>query len=106
MAIDTASEVRDYKNYVRRRMGSGRERRDLRHRQPRVPRETIARVPEDEPRGRPGARSTRRARDLRLGACGPSWPPTSAPRIMLSVVEKFTEHEDELAALETAPVGA
>src|SRR6266699_2017685 len=69
MAIDTASDVRDYKNYV------GGDWVDA---------------------------SSGETFDTGVWS---ELAPDERSRIMLSVVEKFTEHEDELAALETAQSG-
>jgi acyl-CoA reductase-like NAD-dependent aldehyde dehydrogenase len=102
MAIDTASEVRDYKNYVGGEWveASSGETFDIVNP---ATEEVIARVPKMSREDAQGA--IRTARETFDSGVWSELAPDERSRIMLSVVEKFTEHEDELAALETAQSG-
>jgi len=102
MAIDVEQGVRDYRNYVGGEWveASGGETFEITNP---ATEEVIARVP----------RMTREDAQAAIGAARESFDsgewselaPDERSRILLQVVEKFTEHEDELAALETAQAG-
>ena len=105
MAIDTAdrTEVRHYQNYIGGEWvdaASGEtfdvdqpvDRRGRRHR------------PEGRARGRP-ARDRRGAGDASTPASGANMDPDERERIMRSVVDSFTEHEDELASSSRSQAG-
>ena len=102
MAIDVEQGVRDYRNYVGGEWveASGGETFEVTNP---ATEEVIARVP----------RMSREDAQSAIGAARASFDsgewselaPDERSRILLQVVEKFTEHEDELAALETAQAG-
>jgi len=102
MAVDTASGVRDYKNYVGGEwvQASGGETFDVINP---ATEEVIATVP----------KMTREDAQNAIGVARETFDsgewselaPDERSRILRQVVEKFTEHEDELAALETAQAG-
>jgi acyl-CoA reductase-like NAD-dependent aldehyde dehydrogenase len=102
MAIDTASDVRDFKNYVGGDWveASSGETFDIVNP---ATEEVIARVPKMSREDAQGA--IRTARETFDSGVWSELAPDERSRIMLEVVEKFTEHEDELAALETAQSG-
>src|SRR3981189_3690338 len=102
MAIDTASEVRDYKNYVGGEWveASSGETFDIVN--PGTE-EVIARVPKMSREDAQGAIHTAR-QTFDSGVWSELAPDQRSPTV-LSVFERFTEHGGELAALETAQSG-
>ncbi len=102
MAIDVEQGVRDYRNYVGGEWvdASGGETFDVVNP---ATEEVIARVPKMTREDAQGA--IRTARESFDGGEWSELAPDERSRILLQVVEKFTEHEDELAALETAQAG-
>jgi len=102
MAVDTASEVRDWGNYVGGEWvaAAGGETFDVINP---ATEERIASVPK---MGREDAqRAIASARQTFDSGVWSELAPDERSKILLQVVDKFTEHEDELAALETAQAG-
>src|SRR5205085_3814900 len=102
MAVDTASGVRDYKNYVGGEWVEASSGETFEVVNP-ATEETIATVPRMTREDTQGA--IRAARESFDGGEWAEMPPDERSRILLQVVEKFTENEDELAALETMQAG-
>src|SRR2546421_8579337 len=102
MAIDTASEVRDYKNYVAGEWVAASSGETFDVINP-ATEEVIATVPNMCREDAQGAIGT--AREAFDSGVWSGLAPDERSRIMMQVVEKFTENEDELAALETAQAG-
>src|SRR2546423_5451717 len=102
MAVDTASGVRDYKNYVGGDWieASSGETFDVINP---ATEEVIATVPNMSREDAQGAIGT--AREAFDSGVWSGLAPDERSRIMMQVVEKFAENEDELAALETAQAG-
>ena len=102
MAIDVEQGVRDYRNYVGGVWveASGGETFEVANP---ATEEVIARVPRMSREDAQAAIAA--ARESFDSGAWSELAPDERSRILLQVVEKFTEHEDELAALETAQAG-
>jgi aldehyde dehydrogenase (NAD+) len=102
MAIDTASELREYRNYVGGEwvQASGGDTFDVVNP---ATEERVATVPKMTRADAQGA--IRSARETFDSGVWSELMPDERSRIMKQVVDKFIEHEDELAALETMQSG-
>ncbi|MGI8921549.1 MAG: aldehyde dehydrogenase family protein [Solirubrobacteraceae bacterium] len=102
MAIETAAEARAWGNYVGGEWvgASGGETFDVINP---ATEEVLGSVPKMSREDTQRAIAT--ARETFDSGVWSQLAPDERSRIMLGVVEKFTEHEDELAALETAQAG-
>src|ERR1700730_13689979 len=99
MAVDTASGVRDYKNYVGGEWieAASGETFDVINPATEEGFGTVPHMSREDPQGAVGAAPEPFDSGVWSGLA-----PDERSRIMMQVVEKFTENEDELAALETA----
>ncbi|HVS28861.1 MAG TPA: aldehyde dehydrogenase family protein [Solirubrobacteraceae bacterium] len=102
MAIETASEIREYKNYVGGEWVSATDGETFDVVNP-ATEQVFARVPKFN---RDDARSAiASARETFDSGVWSELAPDERSRILMQVVDKFTEHEDELAELETLQAG-
>ena len=102
MAIAPTQDVKAYKNYIGGEWVEAASRRDLRGDQP-LERRARGHRPEGRARGRAAAIAA--ARESFDSGVWAEMDPDERVRIMRSVVDKFTEHEDELAELESLQAG-